>query len=106
MGWVPGTRAARRGGLGHDALAGLVPEHGVARVGDLGRGVLGVGVVDVEPGPVGEDDVGEAQVLVGELGGVCALPREVESAGVAQWILLFEVPSGSPCPCAMPRGTR
>ena len=36
-------------------------------VGHLGRGVLRVRVVDVEPGAVGEDDVGQAEVLVGEL---------------------------------------
>ena len=36
----------------------------------LGAGVLRVGVVDVEPGAVGEDHVGQAEVLVGELAGV------------------------------------
>ena len=36
----------------------------------LGRGVLRVRVVDVEPGAVGEDDVGQADVLVGQLAGV------------------------------------
>ncbi len=88
--------AGRRGR--HDPLAGLVPEHGVARVGDLGRAVLGVGVVHVEPGAVGEDDVGEADVLVGQLAGVRDVAREVEAPGVAQWILLLEVPAGPPCP--------
>ena len=33
------------------------------RVGDLGRGELGVGVVDVEPGAVGEDHVGRADLV-------------------------------------------
>ena len=64
-------------------------------VGDLGRGVLRVGVVDVQPGTVGEDDVGEAEVLVGELAGVGELPAEVEAAGVAQRRLLLEVPPGA-----------
>ena len=36
----------------------------------LGRGVLRVRVVDVQPGAVGEDDVGQPDVLVGELAGV------------------------------------
>ena len=57
----PGSWPARRGGLEHDQLARLVPPHDVERVGDLGRGVLRVGVVDVEPGAVGQDDVGQAR---------------------------------------------
>lgn len=43
-----------------------------------------MGVVDVEAGAVGEDDVGEAEVFVGELGGVGDLAGEVEAAGVAE----------------------
>ena len=60
----------------------------------LGRGVLRVGVVDVEPGAVGEDDVGQAEVLVGELARVGHLARQVEAARVAQRRLLLEVPAG------------
>ena len=86
------------GGLGHDPLARLVPEHGVARIGDLGRAVLGVGVVDVQPGAVGEDDIGQADVLVGELAGVGGLAGEVEAAGVPQRVLLLEVPAGAARP--------
>ncbi|MEU9001969.1 hypothetical protein [Streptomyces sp. NPDC048551] len=86
------------GGLGHDPFAGLVPEDGVERVGDLRRAVLGVGVVHVEPCAVGEDDVGEADVLVGELAVVGGLAGEVEAAGVPQRILLLEVPAGASRP--------
>src|SRR5690606_39854657 len=43
---------------------------------------------------VGEDDVGEAEVLVGELAGVGDLAGEVEPAGVAERVLLLEVPAG------------
>ena len=53
-----------------------------------------MGVVDVEPGAVGEDDVGQAEVLVGELGRVRDLAGHVEAAGVAQRGLLLEVPPG------------
>jgi hypothetical protein len=48
-------------GLLHHPLPRLVPDDDVARGEDLGRGELGVGVVDVEPGAVGEDDVGGAR---------------------------------------------
>ena len=81
------------GGVEHDQLPRLVPAHDVERRGHLGRGVLRVGVVDVEPGAVGQDDVGEPEVLVGELGGVGDLPGHVEAAGVAQRRLLLEVPA-------------
>ncbi len=82
------------GGLGHDAFARFVPEHGVARVGDLGGAVLRVGMVDVEPRSVGEDHVGQPDVLVGELAGVGGLAGEVEASRVAQRVLLLEVPAG------------
>ena len=55
-----------------------------------------MGVVDVEPGAVGEDHVGQAEVLVGELAGVGDLAGQVEAAGVAQRVLLLEVPAGPP----------
>ena len=52
-----------------------------------------MGVVDVEPGAVGEDDVGHPGVLV-EVGVVQGLRRrEVEAPGVAQRGLLLEVPA-------------
>src|SRR5690349_1575700 len=60
-------------------------------------------VVDVEPGPVGEDDVGQPEVFVGELAGVGSLPGEVEAARVAERVLLLEVPPGPARPC---RGRR
>src|SRR5690606_18289370 len=89
-----GDHGGALGGVDHDAFSGLVPDDGVAGGGALGCGVLGVGVVDVEAGAVGEDDVGEAEVLVGELGGVGDLAGEVEAAGVAEGVLLLEVPAG------------
>ncbi len=82
------------GGLHHDPLAGLVPQHDVPRAGYLGRGVLGVRVVDVEPGPVGQHHVGHAGVLVGVAVVEGAGRREVETTGVAQRGLLLEVPPG------------
>ncbi len=98
---MAGRRAAGGplGGLGHDPFAGLVPEHGVERIGDLRRAVLGVRVVDVEPCAVGEDDVGEADVLVGQLAVVGGLAGEVEAAGVPQRILLLEVPAARRARC-------
>src|ERR671913_255734 len=50
-------------GVARHDLTGLVPEHDVTGVGALGCGVLRVRVIDVEPGAVGEDDVGEPEVL-------------------------------------------
>ncbi len=74
------------GGLGHDPLPGLVPQHRVARVRHLGGGVLGVGVVDVEARAIGEDDVGEPQVVL--VGGSRRIDRgfagKLEAACVAQ----------------------
>ena len=86
------------GGFGHDALAGFVPEDGVAGVGDFGGAVFGVCVVDVQPGTVGQDHVGQADVLVGELAGVGGLACEVEAAGVPQRVFLLEVPAGAARP--------
>ncbi len=94
----PGQLGGPYGGLGHDPLAGLVPEHGVQRVGDLRGAVLGVCVVDVEPCAVRQDDVGEADVLVGQLAAVGGLAGEVEAAGVPQRVLLLEVPAGASRP--------
>ena len=85
-------------GVEHDQLAGLVPDHRVQRRGHLGGGVLRVRVVDVEAGAVGEDHVGQPEVLVGQLRRVGDLPGQVEAAGVAQRVLLLEVPAGPPGP--------
>ncbi len=82
--------------LGHDPLARAVPDEGVARVRALRPRVLRVRVVDVEAGAVGEDHVGQADVLVGELGLVGDLTRQVEPTRVAQRVLLLEVPAGPP----------
>ncbi|CAM5664678.1 hypothetical protein SBADM41S_02191 [Streptomyces badius] len=86
------------GGLRHDPFAGLVPEHRVARIGDLRGAVFGVRVVDVEPRAVGEDDIGQADVLVGELAGVGGLTGEIEASRVTQRVLLLEVPAGASRP--------
>ena len=51
----------------HDALPRLVPQHRIARVGDLGARVLRMRMVDVETSTVGEDEVGQTRVVVSEL---------------------------------------
>ena len=51
-----------------------------------------MGVIDVEPGAVGQDDVGQTEVLVGQLRRVTGVGSQVESPGVAQRVLLLEVP--------------
>ena len=51
-------------------------------------------VVDVQPGPVGEDDVRHPHVVVGELAGIGGLAGQREPAGVAQRVLLLVVPPG------------
>ena len=84
-------------GLAHHELAGPVPGDGRARGGHLGRAVLGVGVVDVEPGAVGQHDVGQGGVvdLVGQLARVGLAAAHVEAAGVAQRCLVGVVPAGA-----------
>ena len=94
------ARGARDGGrphrgLLHDPLPRLVPDDDVARGEDLGGGELGVGVVDVEPGAVGEDDVGGAQVVeLGVVGRGHGGRGQVEAARVAQRRLDLVVPPG------------
>ena len=66
IGGAPGTVAARIAASSITRSPALSQITDVARGGHLGRGELGVGVVDVEPGAVGEDDVGRAEVV--ELG--------------------------------------
>ncbi len=83
-------------GLRHHPLASLIPDHRAQRVGALGCRVLRVGMVHVQPGPVGQDDVGQAQVLVGQLGGIRGIPGQVEAPGVAQRVLLLEIPPRPP----------
>ena len=40
-------------------------------------------MIDIKARPVGEDYVGEAEVIVGELAGIGIGPRHVEPAGIA-----------------------
>src|SRR5699024_8227263 len=64
----------------HHHLPRLVPDHRVERRIDLGGRVLGVGVVDVEPGPVGQDAIGHPEFpRIVAPGG-----PEIEAAGVAE----------------------
>ncbi len=89
----------------HHALARLVPDHGVQRVGDLGRRVLRMGVVDVQPGPVGQDHVGRADLVGVHHRRRARRPAQVESAGVAQRRLHLVVPPGA-LGALDPRGRR
>jgi len=52
----------------------------------------------VEPRPVGQDDVGQSQVLIGELGGVRRLPCEVKPASVPPAGSLPRSPTGRGAP--------
>jgi len=70
----------RHHGLGEDALAGLVVEDDLAGVGALGRGVLGMGVVDVVPGPVGEHGIDEVGLDVRRHSAVAGV-----ATGVVSW---------------------
>ena len=56
--------------VGHDLHAGSIPQHRVTRVGDLRARVLGVSVIDVQSRPIREDEVGQPEIVVGELAGV------------------------------------
>ncbi len=80
---VGGVWAGGEGAHGreHDLLTGAVPQDGVARVGHLRAGVLGVGVVDVEAGTVGEQHVRGGGVLTVEGDGPAAA-HDGEERGV------------------------
>ena len=81
-----------------DPLARPVPDHEVPRVGALRRRVLGVGVVDVEARPVGQDQVDEARLL---LGGQLLLLGVLEAPGVAQRALGLVVPADARGPVGL-----
>ncbi len=73
---------------GEDALPRLVEQHHLHRVAALGRRVLGVRVVDVVAGAVGEHRVDEMGLDLGRL-----RPVAGEAARVAAGRLVLEVPT-------------
>src|SRR4029453_12504093 len=79
------------GRLGQDPLPRLVVGDQGPRVQALGRAVLGVGVVDVVAGPVGEDDVGQPEVVLGRGLGLAGGP---EPPGGAEGRPLLLAPTG------------
>ena len=87
---LAGLEQARRGQhrSGEDALPRLVGEHQLERVGALGRRVLGVRMVDVVPGAVGQDRVDEVRLDLGRLGAGTPL-----TPGVDTGRLVLEVPA-------------
>ena len=105
---LPGHLGEAADGRQHHQLAGLVPPHGVQRARHLRAGVLGVRVVDVETGAVGEHDVRQRRVVelvrelsaggVGELARVRLLPPELPAPRVAQRLLVLVVPAGAARP--------
>ena len=90
--WHAGDVA--RGGL-HHPLARLVPDDRVQRVGALGRRILRVGVVDVQPGAVGQDHVGRADLVGVHHRWRARRPAQVEASRVAQRRLHLVVPPGA-----------
>ena len=99
--------------LAHDQFTGSVPPDGVARIGDLGRAVLGMGVIDVEPGAVGEDDIGHRRVierritpLIGELARMRDSAVHLEAACVPQRRLVGVIPRGARRTDSARRGIR
>jgi len=93
---LAGHGGGAHGGLLHHPLPRLVPDDGVARVGDLGCGVLRVRVVDVQARAVGEDDVRGPEVLHIRVRRRHAGRAEVETPRVPQWRLDLVVPAGAP----------
>src|SRR4029453_2494516 len=72
-----------------DPLAGLLVDHELAGVRDLGAGVLGVRVVDVVARPVHQRLVaGDVLLLVRRV----LLAVDLEAAGIRQRVLLVVVP--------------
>ena len=57
-----------------------------------------MGVIDVQPGAVREDEIGEAELLVRQLRRVRLSPRHVIAPGIAQRMLLVEVPPRATAP--------
>ena len=94
LGGAGHARDVPGGGL-HHPLACLVPDHRVQRVGALRRGVLRVGVVDVEPRAVGEDHVGRADLVGVHHRRRARRPAQVEPAGVPQRRLHLVIPAGA-----------
>jgi hypothetical protein len=82
----------------HDPLTGFVPDDGVSRIGAFRSRILRMRMVDIEPGAIGQNDVGQADVLVRELTGVGELSRKVEAPRVTQRILFLEIPARTPSP--------
>ena len=81
-----------------DPLARPVPDHEVPRVRALRGRVLGVGVVDVEAGPVREDQVDEARLLLGR---ELLLLGVLEPPGVPQRALGLVVPADARGPVGL-----
>ena len=92
-GFGSGQRRRQPGGRLHHPLAGLVEEHPVQRVGHLRRGELRVGVIDVQPGTVGQDHVRRADVVDIGLGGA-EQRAQVVAPGVPQRRFDLVVPPG------------
>ena len=80
--------AGREHRAGEDPLPRLVGADQLERVGALGRGVLGVRVVDVVAGAVGEHGVDEVGLDLGRRRALAGEP-----AGVAPGRLVLEVPA-------------
>ena len=91
----PGHAGDVAGGGLHHPLTGLVPDHRVQRVGALGRRILRVGVVDVQPGAVGQDHVRRADLVGVHHRRRAGRPAQVEAAGVPQRGLHLVVPPGA-----------
>jgi hypothetical protein len=84
-----GHRLGPGAGEVEDALARAVPDHAVARVRRLRRGILRVRVIDVEARAVRQDQVDEARLLLGRDVLVLGV---LEAPGVAQRTLRLVVP--------------
>ena len=79
----------------HHPLAGLVPDHRIHRICHLGCGVLRVGVVDVEPGPVSQDHVGRADFISVDHRHRAGGAAQIETPGIPQRRLDLVVPAGA-----------
>ena len=82
------------GGL-HHTLTGFVPDDRIHRIGDLGSGVLGMGVIDVEPGAVGQDHVGCADFVRVDHRHRPRYPAQIKPTRVAQRRFHLVIPPGA-----------
>ena len=87
------SRGGCLGGSTHDFLARPVPQHRIEGVGHFGAGIFRMRMINVKARSVGEYEVGQAEVFVGQLGWIRLCPAHVVAASITQGGFLLKVPA-------------